>query len=110
MSDELRAFVSEEIKKRGWSQRKLARQSDTSHPLISQVLSGDVPPSADFCIKVAQALGEPPEKLLRLAGILPPTSDDPTLEELNNIIKNLSPQARQELLSYARFRLRQEKD
>lgn len=93
MSDELRAWLSVEIKQRGWSQREFARRSDISHPLVSQVLAGDVTPSADFCIKVANALEVLPEKILRLAGILPspPASeDDSTIAEIVDIVKTLS--------------------
>ena len=35
-----------------------------------------MPASADFCIKVAAAFDEPPERLLKLAAILP---DEPAL-------------------------------
>lgn len=71
MGDKLADWITEQLEEKGWSQSKLAKRSDASRPLISQVLTGDKPPSAEFCVKVAQALGVVPEKLLRLAGILP---------------------------------------
>lgn len=70
---------------------------------MSRVVTGDMPPSADFCIKVAQALGESPEKLLRLAGILPSASEDDTLQELIELARSLPPEDRQQLLDYVRF-------
>ena len=108
MSDELRAWLSKEIKQRGWSHKELTRRSKVSAPLISQVLAGDVPPTAKFCIKVAQALDEPPEKVLRLARILPtsPALDDPTKAELHDLIENMPPDQRKELLRYARYLFR----
>lgn len=67
------------------------------------MLAGNVPPSADFCIKAAQALGESPIKLLRLAGILPPAPDDATLQELTELAGNLPPEQRREALRYIRY-------
>ena len=112
MSSRLRAWLSEELNTRGLSQGELARRCNISQSLISRTLSGDISPSADFCIKVAEALGVSPEYLLRLAEILPPesaVSEDATLQELIEVAKNLSPENRQELLDYARFKYQQQK-
>jgi len=105
MGDGLKIWLSAELENRHWSQRELARQSGVSQALVWQVLSGDVTPSADFCIKVAQALGEAPEKVLRLAGILPPgpASDDSTLQELMELARSLPPGQRKEALRYLRY-------
>jgi hypothetical protein len=65
-----------------------------------------MPASADFCIKIAQVLGEAPEKVLRLANILPqlPVSeDDPTLREINDTLRNMTSEQRQEALRYIRY-------
>jgi transcriptional regulator with XRE-family HTH domain len=113
MTNELRAWISQEVDRRGWSYRELARRSGVSHTLVSRMLSGDMPPSADFCIKVAQALEEPPEKLLRLAGILPPSlasEDDPTIAEIQDILKNLPPAQHKEVLRFLRFLYQASKD
>jgi transcriptional regulator with XRE-family HTH domain len=106
MGDGLRTWVGREIKRLGWSYRELARQAGISHTLISRTLSGDMPASADFCIKIAQALGESPEKVLRLAGILlplPDSEDDPTLSEAIDTLRNLPPNQRKEALRYIRY-------
>ncbi|NJN96561.1 MAG: helix-turn-helix domain-containing protein [Anaerolineales bacterium] len=110
MSD-LGTWASEATKKRGWSYRELARRAGISHSLISKVFSDDMPPSADFCIKIASALSESPEKVLRLAGILPssPASDNDTLQELIELARNLPPEDQKELLDYARFRYQKRK-
>ena len=110
MSEQLRNWIVEQLEGRKWSYRALAKEIDMSHVLVSKVISGDMKPSADFCIKVAYALEEPPEKLLRMAEILPPgpTSDDAALQELLDLARNLSPEDRQELLNFARFRYKQE--
>jgi len=112
MSNELITWLTHKLDQLDWSHGKLARQSNVSRPLITQVLSGDVPPSADFCIKVAQALSESPEKVLRLAGKLPPlpASEDVTLQELMDLAKNLPPEQRKELLRYTRYLIQSGQD
>lgn len=108
MSDKvLRAWLSEELKQRKWSQGELARQAGISRSFVSRVLSGDASPSNNFCYKVAHALGEAPEKVLRLAGILPLASEDEqTAQEIAEIIRNLGPDRQRQLLDYARYLLR----
>ena len=70
-----------------------------------------MPPSADFCIKVAHALDEAPEKLLRLAGILPTAlEDDPTLREAIDLLRNLPPTERKDALRFLRFLYQASKD
>ena len=106
MSDKLRAWLTEELERLGWSFGELARRAKVSRPLISRTLSGDMPPSADFCIKIAQALGEPPEKVLRLADILPQLpgpEDELTLEEITDTLRNMTPEQRKEALHYIRY-------
>ena len=105
MSDELRGWLSNELKQQGWSYRELGRRADISNALVSRIMTGDMPPSADFCIKVAQALGESPVLVLVLAGILPPQApdDDSTLQETVELLRNLPPEQRQQALDYIRF-------
>ena len=104
----LKIWVTQELNKRNWTHAALATQAGVSRALISRILRGDMPASADFCIKVAQAFDESPEMVLRLAGILPPAdpaspTDDSTLQELVELARNLPPERRQEVLRYIRF-------
>jgi transcriptional regulator with XRE-family HTH domain len=107
MSDKLSTWIVREIEQRGWSHRELARRAGVSQTAVSGTLSGDRKAGADFCIKVAQALGESPEKVLRLAGILPASTseDDPTFTELTDLARTLTPKQRREVLHYIRFLL-----
>jgi transcriptional regulator with XRE-family HTH domain len=94
------------MEKRRYSQVELAKTTGMSQSFISRVLHGERLATSDFCVKIALALGEPPDKLLRLAGILPtsPASDDdPTLVELQDLVKNLSLSQRKEALRYLRY-------
>jgi transcriptional regulator with XRE-family HTH domain len=112
MENDLTTWLTQELQQRGWSHRELARRIKVSQPSISRVLAGERNATADFCVKVAQALGESPEKLLRLAEILPPLpfSDDPAIEEITELVKNMSPQNRQDVLKYVRFRYQEEQE
>lgn len=111
MNDELKVWLTQELDRRKWSQRELARQADISQAFVNRVLSGDASPSVNFCNKVAQALGEAPEKVLRLAGILPtsPASQNNILQELIELANSLPVADQEELLKYARFRYQQRK-
>jgi transcriptional regulator with XRE-family HTH domain len=105
MVDKLTTWLSKEMEQRGWSHRELARRAGVSQTAVSGTLSGERKAGCDFCIKIAYALGESPEKVLRLAGILPspPASDDSTLAELHDLIQNLPPAQRKEALRYLKF-------
>lgn len=101
--DRLSTWLIETLKERGWSHSELARRSGVSQAAISGTISGDRKAGADFCVKVAGALGEAPEKVLRLAGILPSVStDDPALDEAVELLKNLSTEQRRLALRFIR--------
>ncbi len=112
MNGELSIWLLKKIELSGLHYRELARRAGVSHTLISRVLSGNMKASPEFCIKIAAALGEPPEKLLRLAGLIPPSSDpnalEQTLEDLIDIVEHMSPENQQDILDYARYRFWQQ--
>ncbi|GAB4446308.1 MAG: hypothetical protein Kow0031_28960 [Anaerolineae bacterium] len=105
--DTFRQWVVAELNKRGVSYRQFAKQAGVSHTLVSRTLSGDMPASADFCIKVATALDIAPVYVLTLAGILPDepvaASPGPVTLEIVRLVENLSPEQRQEALRYLRY-------
>ena len=103
MNASLKTWIAQELNRRNWSYRELARQAGISHTLISRILSCDINPSVNFFNRVAQFLDVP-----RLAALLPPTSpatpaDDSTLQELVELARNLPPAQRKQLLQYTRF-------
>lgn len=113
MYDKLITFIENELKTRGWSHRELARRAGVSQTSVSGTLAGQRSPGADFCLKLAKALGEPPEKMLRLAGLLPsvPILDgSPEIQEFLEIARNMSPNTRQQALKYLRFLYENEED
>ena len=109
MSEELRDWITQELKKRHWSRRELARQTDLSPAIVQKTLKGERNPSSEFCVKVAQTLGESPEKLLRMAGILPQV-DETLTHELSELIANLDRDQKLEVLRYVRYLATQSKD
>lgn len=72
MENDLVTYLNAELAERGWSLRELARRAGLSHALISLVLSEQRDATWDFCAKVAGALGEPPAKFFRMAGLQRP--------------------------------------
>lgn len=109
MSEALRLWLTQELDTRRLSHRELARQANISNTLVSRVLSGKMPPSADFCINVAIALERNPIELLRLADIIPPRDDtsldDAITHEIIRIVRTLSQDKKEKALSYLRFLL-----
>ena len=99
-------WLGQEMKKRRLSQRELSRLSGVAQGLISEVINQKREPSQKFVTAVAAALGEPPEKLLRIADILPPADEDDTLQELIELARNMSPEDRKAVLEFARFKFR----
>lgn len=53
------------------SDRQVADKAGISNSVISKARSGEQPIRYEACIKIAEAFGDPPEMVLRLAGLLP---------------------------------------
>jgi transcriptional regulator with XRE-family HTH domain len=74
-------WLRKEIRVRGISSADLARDSGLSPSTISRILGEHVTPGDDALSKIAKALGEPPEKIFRLAGRLPPAPETEGVEQ-----------------------------
>ena len=84
--------LTEARETRGWSMSELGRRAGVSHASISLVTSGQQSPTADFCVKIADALGWSKEDTLRLAGILDPLPPEvPEERELLRLFRDLDP-------------------
>ena len=57
MSDKFRAWLSEELDQRGWSQSELARRAGVSQFAVSSVISGNRNPGADYRAEHCRADG-----------------------------------------------------
>jgi transcriptional regulator with XRE-family HTH domain len=106
-------WLNKQLDQRGWSQGELARRAGISQGAISNVLSGKREPGADFCMKVAQALGEAPEKVLKLAGILPASEAEIReirTEEMLAIYRTMTPGQKKEVWRFIKFLLQSRED
>jgi transcriptional regulator with XRE-family HTH domain len=99
-------WINQQLNDQNLSIRKLAERMGMSNSHISQILSGRAEPGIKFYLKVAEAFNERPEKIFRLAGILPATGDEDeaTIAEIATMLQDLPPSERREVLDYARYR------
>ncbi|MCB9107634.1 MAG: helix-turn-helix transcriptional regulator [Anaerolineales bacterium] len=110
MNNDFNAWVEREINRRGWSHAELGRRASLAQATVSNVIAGKRAPGCEFCIKIAQAFDISPVLVLVKAGMLPPQepNEDTATQELIELIKNLSPETRDEVLQYVRFRFQQD--
>lgn len=111
MTEDIVTWLGGELKTRGWSHRELARRAGLSQTAVSTVLSGQRQPGWDFCVAIAEALGESPEQLFRRAGLLPSLpapEQDATLRDLVEYARQLSSGERLMVLEYTQWRYQQE--
>ncbi len=73
--DTLIEWLNEELSKRDWSLRELARRADISAGNLSQVMNYQRGAGPEFCRALARALRVPPEEVFRRAGLLPERPD-----------------------------------
>ena len=65
--------------------------------------NGRTRPGAGFCLKIARALGVPPEEVYRRAGLLPPTpAESASLLEANFLFAQLSESEQETVLTMMR--------
>lgn len=108
-TNEFTEWLEKELRNRGWRPADLAHRARVNTGTISNILNGFRRAGPDVCLAIARALKVPPEEVFRRAGLLPPLPapvDDATLKELEDIVKKLDPEERQEVLEYARWRYR----
>lgn len=103
MDAKLIAWLNTQLKQRGWSHRELARRSGLSQTAVSSVISEQRNPGWDFCLAVARALGEPPENVFRMAGLLPALPQPIAQEhELIHLIRSMDDDTRAIVLTMLR--------
>lgn len=103
MTEELKTWATEELERRHWSYRELARQTGLSHSIISKTLAGHVKASAEFCLRLGIALEISPETVMRKAGLLPAIApEDEITSEIMAIVQALPQDKRQLALKLLR--------
>lgn len=97
-------WIERQLKERNWRPADLARAAGITDAALSRILSGTRNPGPDVCQAIAQALNEPPEKVFRLAGLLPPLPPgDGDVEEITEIARRLAPDRRKQALDFLRY-------
>lgn len=99
------AWLRDQLKTRGWTVREAARRAGISHTSISYILGGDQP-SFDTCMALGRIFETPPIYVLTLSGLLPQGEADVTFEDWKFVLSQLSPRDRQELLEFAKVKLK----
>ena len=100
---ELADWMKDRVGENGWSNNELGRRAGLSSASISLVMTGRQKPGLRFCLGVAKALDEPPERVLRLAALLPPAPErDEVVEELLFHFERMPEDAQKHFLVIAR--------
>jgi len=96
-------FLEAELIRRSWRPADLARAAGVPDATISHILNSSRRAGPEVCNALARALDEPPERVFRLAGLLPPLP--PPVEEEREavrILRGLSPDLREAALRMLR--------
>ena len=88
MANKLGEFIEQEVQRRGWSFRELARRAKLSPPTVMAAVSGENKQKAETLRKLARALSVPAETLFRLTGDLAP-ADEQQERELKAVFYEL---------------------
>lgn len=104
-------WLNSQLAMRGWRPIDLSNAANLPNSTIIRILNGDRRAGPDVATAIAHALEMKPEDVFRRAGLLPPKKNgteivDPTFQEIVDIMRNLPPEERQEVLEYALFRYR----
>ena len=105
--NEFSTWLENQLALRGWRPADLATAAGLPNATITRVLNGDRKAGPEVASAIAAALSLTPEYVFRRAGLLPeaPAPDrDPTFTEILEIMRNLPPDERREILDYALFR------
>lgn len=95
-------WIEGQLQTRGWSERQLLRRAGLTGSILSKARTG-LAIGWDAAIAIAKALNEPPENVMRLAGLLP---DKPNIakdtEEMNFLMGQMEDYERIIILKTAR--------
>jgi len=105
-------WLQQELDSRGWSYNELARRAGMTGANVSYVMSGKQRATFDFCAAIAKPLGETPEKLFRMAGLLAdvPAMEEKSVRELYEVIRALSRENREQITRIAALLLREQRE
>ena len=100
-------WLLEEIEDRKLGIPQLAKTAHATRGAIGNVLRGQRDPGPAFCNALSRAFKLPPEVVFRKAGLLPPLPGiNIRIEEIREIAHQLSDAELNDLLQYARLRMK----
>lgn len=109
--ESLPEWLERKLAERNWRPSDLARAAKLPDATVSRILNGISNTGPEAGLAIAEALEEPPEKVFRLAGLLPPLpgpESDKSIDEIIELIKRLAPDRRKDVLGYALWRFQQQ--
>lgn len=77
-------WLQKQLYDKGWRQAELARRASITDATLSRIMTGTRQVGPDVANSLARALGEPPERVFREAGLLP--SLPPPVEEERELV------------------------
>lgn len=103
MENDFVTWLENEMDARGWTNSETARRAGVSASNISMTLSRTKFPGVEMCRGLARAFHIPPERVFRIAGILPPRviGSEKNHEELLDYYDALSERNRRALIAMA---------
>jgi transcriptional regulator with XRE-family HTH domain len=103
-------WLQAQREQRGWSQSDLARLSGLHRQIINKTESGVSRPSVETYLALADALKISPIAMLRIAGLLPPGSDDQArFDDWQFVLSQLSPEDQEEMRQLALLKIERRK-
>lgn len=100
-------WLDEELARRNWRPADLARAAGISTGSLSQIYSGTRNAGPDIANAIARGLNLPPDTVFRHAGLLPESPGpavDSILQELDEILRNMTHDQRRDVADYALWR------
>lgn len=100
------AYVEEELRKRGWSQKDLADRAGVSQSLITSIKKGSRGLGIDTFVGIMNALGQPIERGLVELGLLPrPSLNQETTRRVMYFFGQLSVGDQAEIVALMRYKV-----
>lgn len=108
MAREFGEWIQQRLDNRRWNQADFCRAAGIADATLSRIMSGTRAVGPDVTTAIARALGEPPDRVFRAAGLLPPVPPPVSEEqEALHILRQLPGVARDAALAMLRGLARQ---
>jgi len=101
-------WIENELKERDWKAADLSKRAAISDSTLSRILNRERQPNLEHCLGIARAFHEPPERVLRLAGLLPPLpAGDAVARQVAEVVQRLPAEEQALCLWFVQARARE---